>query len=272
MMIDEIQDIRDIIFESINDKNYTAIITTEKNGLIAGSNYALEKLISMGLHINYLCKDKDNVKTGDLIAKFTGNAKQITMAEEVIIGTMAKTSGIATAASKAVKLGKGKCKIASGAWKKMPNEIKGIVREAIIIGGASPRLFETTFVYLDKNYVRIFGGISEALKATHKLQGYTKVIQIKGETGSIINETREAINSSADVIMVDTGVMQDARDAIEVLKEMNVRGSKQIAFAKGVKVSDIPIYADMGIDLLCIGKEIVDAPLLDMKLDIIHDH
>jgi nicotinate-nucleotide pyrophosphorylase (carboxylating) len=266
---EEIVDIRDIIFESIMDAKFTAQITAEREGLISGSKYAFEKLMDIGVDIEFLVADGKTVSKGDLVAKFEGNPKQITLAEEIIIGKLAKTSGIATASNKASKLGGESCKIASGAWKKMPPEIKDVVREAIVTGGASPRLFDVPFVYLDKNYVRIFGSISKALEATKNLEGYIKVVQLKAETGSIEYETREAVKALADVIMVDTGKIEDAIKAINILKKLGVRSDKKVAFAKGVKISDIPRCREVGIDLLCIGKEIVDAPLLDMKLDIV---
>jgi len=268
-MINDIKDLRDIIFSSIMEKQFTAQIIAEKEGIIAGSKYALEKLQEIGVNIEYLIKDGTKVFPGTLIAKISGNPKQITMAEEMAIGKLAKTSGIATAAGHAVNLSQGKCRIASGAWKKMPIEIKEHVRDAIIIGGATPRLFDQPFIYLDKNYVRIFGGIKNTLQAVAHIEGYLKVIQLKGETGSIAKETKESVSESADVIMIDTGRLEDAKEAIRVLKDMGIRNKKQVAFAKGVLIDDIPKYAAAGIDLLCIGKQIVDAPLLDMKLDIV---
>jgi len=36
-----------------------------------------------------------------------------------------------------------------------------------------------------------------------------------------------------------------------------------------VHLKDIPSLASQGADVLCIGKEIVDAPLLDLKLDVV---
>lgn len=45
----------------------------------------------------------------------------------------------------------------------------------------------------------------------------------------------------------------------------------ELAFAGGVRLTDIPELADEGIDILCIGKEIVDAQLLDMRLDVIQE-
>ena len=42
----------------------------------------------------------------------------------------------------------------------------------------------------------------------------------------------------------------------------------KVAFAGNVKLTDIPELSRRA-DILCIGKEIVDAPLLDWKLDVL---
>ncbi len=262
-------DIRDRIFETIRDRRFKAHITAERDGTIYGSTYAMEKLREMNVEIEYFLPDGSYVMPGVQVAGFTGSPKQITMAEEIVIGIMAKTSGIATAAGRAAELGQGKCRIASGAWKKMPYQIKDIVREAIRTGGISTRLIDEPFIYLDKNYVRIFGGIKPALQAIENFKGYVKIVQLKKETGDVSFETRQAAEAGADVVMVDTGDRQDVLAAIETLKKLGVRSSIRVAFAKNVKVEDIPEYVHIGVDLLCIGKEIVDARLLDMRLDII---
>jgi len=262
-------DIRDIIFSRIRKKEITAQITVEKDGIIAGSKDARKKLEELGVIINFLIEDGEKVSAGDVIAEFKGNPKQITTAEDVVTGTLTKASGIATAANRAVELAAGRIRVVSGAWKKMPLEIKDMVREAVKVGGASFRIADVPFVYLDKNYVRIFGSISAALEAASELPNHLKVIQIRGETATISREAEEAIAGGAHVLMVDTGRVEDALETIKTLKIMGVRDEKQVAFAGGVKIGDIPRYSELGIDILDIGTQIIDAPLLDMKMNVI---
>ncbi len=262
-------DIREILFQPIMGKQFLAQVTTEREGIVAGSTYAAEKFTDIGILPDFLIPEGTHVQNGDLIARFRGNPLQVALAEERIIGDMAKFSGIATAARTAVRLAGEKCRIASGGWKKMPSEIKDAVRSAIVLGGASPRLLDVPFVYLDKNYVRIFGGIGKSLKAASVFNDRALVVQLKGETGTIREETLEAVEGGAHVIMVDTGRFADVEAAIYTLQQLGVRAEKEVAFAEGLRMKDIPRCAQLGIDLLCIGKEIVDAPLMDMRLDIV---
>ena len=265
-----VSDIRDILFQSIISRRYAAEVATERAGIVAGTGYAAARLAEIGITPWHMVSEGASVSPGDLILRFEGNPKQIALAEEQVIGAMAKFSGIATAARRAVALSEGKCRIASGSWKKMPAEIRDAVRDAIVLGGASTRLLDVPFLYLDKNYVRLFGGIGATLEAAASLKDERAiVIQLKGESGSIREETMQAVRGGADVVMIDTGRFCDAETAIQVLDRLHLRAEKKVAFGKDLRIDDVSRCVSIGIDLLCIGKEIVDAPLLDMKLDIV---
>ena len=199
------QDIREILFEPIMPKRFSARLTTEREGVIAGIASAAKKFAEIGIEPEFIVQEGELVRSGGTIARFQGTPMQISLAEEQVIGRLSKFSGIATAAHRAVRLSRGKCRIASGSMKKIPSEIRQEVRDAIVAGGASLRLLDTPFLYLDKNYVRMFGGIERALQAASPFTDRVAVIQVKGETGSIREETLEAVKGGAGVIMVDTG-------------------------------------------------------------------
>lgn len=261
-------DIRDVIFSSVCDQIFTAHITAETDGIIAGAKRAAEALTQIGLSVMYTVADGTAVTSGEIIATFTGKAKQMAMAEEVAIGIMAKPSGIATAACKAVAAAGSDLRIVCGAWKKMPPEIKFIVREAVADGRASFRITDQPFLYLDKNFIRMLGGIEATLHAVKDQHDKLKVIQLKGDFGEVSQEALTAAKNGADIIMVDTGYMEDVVAVNRLLSEHGYRKKIQIAFAKGIKQDSIEGLKGKGIDILDIGTGIIDAPLLDMKMDV----
>ena len=95
-----------------------------------------------------------------------------------------------------------------------------------------------------------------------------KVIQLKGEFASVAQEAITAVTHGADILMIDTGVLADFAAARRALEAMGLRQQVKLAFARGVRLEHIPAMKGLGIDILDIGAEIVDAPLLDMKLDV----
>lgn len=133
-------------------------------------------------------------------------------------------------------------------------------------GGIQTRISTEPFLYMDKNYILMLGGIPEALEAANALPGLKKVIQIHNTLTDVRTEAVQAIEGGADILMVDTGVVEDIERVQSVQKAYGSRCV--IAFSGNIKAVDIPKYIALGVDRLCIGKDIIDAPMLDMKLDV----
>jgi nicotinate-nucleotide pyrophosphorylase (carboxylating) len=264
------EDIKNEMLKDIKNNKFKGVIKADMSGILAGVKNAKEELNNLDLKYNFLKEDGNSVVIGDIICKMEGLPEQLIKAEEIVIGKLAKTSGIATAAKKAIDLGEGKCDVIAGAWKKMPKELKDQIQEAVRIAGGRTRLIEDEFIYLGKNHVRMLGGIEKALKALEKID-LKKVIQIKGETKSIYEEVRDAVKFGADVIMIDTGKREDLKEGQKCLKDLGSKSKNiKIGFASEVKIKEVPKYTEEGVNYLCIGKDIIDANLLDMKLDVIN--
>lgn len=265
------QDIRDVLFRDIAERRYRAVLLPERDGFLSGVEDAVRKTQELGIEWRSELREGDRLCCNRGFAELIGTPKQIAIAEECVIGLLAKTSGIATAARRAVDMAAGQIEIVSGSWKKMPPDMKTAVRRAISTGGASFRICEPPMLYLDKNFIRMFGSIRTALDAAAATGDMTKVIQIKGIEQTIEEETRQAVEGGADILMVDTGNRRDVEDCLRQIEKMHRRGQLRVAFAGNVKIAEIPSMLGQGIDLLCIGKEIVDAGLLDMKLNVIEE-
>lgn len=262
-------DIRFTIFKQIIDKKFTAVIRVKsRQAVLAGMERAVNKAIELGLEVINAMPSGSLVRKNDEILRIRGNPLQIALAEDFLIGVISKASGVATAAKKAAEISQGRTKVVCGAWKKMPFEIKDLLREALLIGGVGIRISDKPFIYLDKNYVRMFGGIKQALDAVKHVEEREKVVQIRGEFKNIDEEALEAVISGADIVFIDTGNINDLRIVNEVLKDKGLRGSVRIAFGGNVKIKKIPLIADAGADIVDIGRDIIDAPLIDMTLDV----
>ena len=264
----EEKDIRDVIFQNVIRKEITGLFKVMEDGIIAGIKEMRKIAQSIGLEIISLVPEGSEVTNGSIIAVVRGNPKQIAMAEDVLIGVIAKPSGIATAARKAVEFANGRVAIVSGAWKKMPIQLKEIIREALILGGVETKMSGEPLVYLDKNYVRIFGGIQETLENIKELGDRVKVIQIRGETDNIEIEAVKAAEHGSNIIFVDTGNVADLEQVGKVLRKNNLREKVKLAFGGSIKLDDISKLCEKDVDILDVGRAIIDAPMLDIKLDV----
>ena len=262
-------DIRDDIFRSVAMRQVTASIIADDGGIIVGTDAVRQAANELGLSIDSLLDEGGAVSSGDEIVRFSGTPKQVAVAEEHLIGLMAKPSGIATAARRFVEKAGSRPEIVSGAWKKMPASDKEMIRSAITAGGAQCRISQEPFLFLDKNYVKMLGGISESLRAVADMNGHLRVVQLKGFSGEITLEAHEAVEHGADIIFIDSGKHDDLRRVGKKLRQSGLRDRVKIAFGGGIRLEDIERLKNLDVDILDIGRQIVDAPLLDMRLEVV---
>lgn len=273
------EDIRDILFSQVSRSRITACIFSDGDGVLSGVELAAAKAAELGLTVNYAACEGAALMAGDLVMELCGPPKAIAQAEDNLMGLMLKPSGIATAAARFVRAA-GDMRIVCGSWKKLPHEIKPLIRDAVTAGGAGVRICEEPMVYLDKNYVEMLGGIQSSLRAAEQLGDRKKVIQIRGkyENGDIVREAFSAVSAGADIVFVDTGRLSDIRKVCEVLlpalrswkEEFGYRDVK-LAYAGGVSFEQLEELRGLGVDIVGVGRAIIDAPLLDMHSMMLRD-
>lgn len=262
-------DVREEILRSVRARRVVAAIVADEEGVVAGVSLARAEAEKLGVLVMQIVGEGTCVRSGDELARLAGTPRQIVMAEDVLIGALAKASGIASRAREFVTRTNGRPRVVSGGWKKMPPAMKEMIRSAVSAGGAQPRIVPGPFAYLDKNYVELLGGIRQSLAAVAHLEGVAKVVQVKGRYADLASEACEAADHGADVVFIDTGRAEDVARATELLVRRGLRAKVLVAFGGGVRLEDLDALKALDLDLLDIGRQIVDAPLLDMRLEIV---
>jgi nicotinate-nucleotide pyrophosphorylase (carboxylating) len=261
--------LREVIFKTIKERQVTAVILGDGDGIVSGAAAASGAVGELGLTLHSILEEGNAVKTGEEIARFTGTPRQIALAEESLIAFLAKPSGIASAARACAKAAGKKPKVVCGAWKKMPLQEQEAIRLAVSTGGALPYITADPFVYLDQNHIEMFGGIRQSIEAiSHALEGETIVVQIQGRYASIIKEAIEAAECGAGIIFVDTGAQLDVMEVTYELDRAGLRKKVKVAFGGNVTLKDLRKLKGQDIDIVDMGSEIADAPLLDMRLEV----
>jgi nicotinate-nucleotide pyrophosphorylase (carboxylating) len=262
-------DLRDEIFKTVLNRSVTGVILADDGGIIAGTREAAEQAKSLGLVVEAMAEEGQVVREGDVIVRISGSPKQIALAEDFLLGFIAKPSGIATATRQCVDRAGGQIRIVCGAWKKIPAALKESMRKAVVIGGGHVRIAEEPFVYLDKNYIRMLGGIESSLQAVGHLEGYIRVVQVRGSTADVAAESCEAALLGADIVYVDTGRADDLQRVGRALERNGLRERVRIAFGGNVRAADLDRLKTMSVDIVDIGRHIVDAPLMDLRLEVV---
>lgn len=261
-------DLRDTIFLPVADRIFTADVRVVSGGVISGVEHAGRKAIELGCEVLVCAADGDEADAETPILTLCGSAKAIAMAEDCVPGAIAKPSAIARATRLAQKLAGDRVRVVSGAAKKMPEEIKPQIRRAVHRGGGSGRISNVPFLYLDKNYVRIFGSVRKTLEAVAPMKGFVRAIQLRGLVEDIGDEARAAIELGAEILMVDTGRLNDLDLVARLVRQAGRREHTTIAFAGDIAMEDIATVVTHDVDILDIGRAVLDAPIVDIKFDV----
>lgn len=269
-MQQQIINIPEILLATVLKRRIRAEITVNEPGVMHGIELLVQKARDLGLEATAHVNSGASLTSGQKIASLQGDPVRIITGEDHLLSPISKASGIATMARKAVEQA-GRIRVVSGGWKKIPQEMKEIARAALQSGGVGMRILDQPFLYLDKNYLRVFGSVNALLKAAAALPDRAVSVQIRGETAPIGDEAVEAAFVGAKVIMVDTGKIADLRTCSKQLKDTNLRDRVKLAFAGEVRVADLPALRREDIDIVDIGKAILDAPLLDFRYDVIKE-
>jgi nicotinate-nucleotide pyrophosphorylase (carboxylating) len=70
-------------------------------------------------------------------------------------------------------------------------------------------------------------------------------------------------------VMIDTGQKKDIATVSRTLRRAGLRSKVKLAYAGNIELCDIPELQREDVDIVDIGRAIVDAPLLDMRLEVI---
>jgi nicotinate-nucleotide pyrophosphorylase (carboxylating) len=89
-----------------NNKTITVKLLSNQNAVVGGLLFAKQTFALIDNKIKFIIKKKDGseVKKGSLIALIKGNAKNILIAERVVLNFLSHISGIATKTNAFVKL------------------------------------------------------------------------------------------------------------------------------------------------------------------------
>ena len=244
---------------------FEAVVEPTEAGVIAGTAFLdPSRAPAPAGQWDLLVSEGSTVVAGQPLVRVTGTAAELGVAEDYILGALGFASGIAARALAVRDQAPEGLAIACGGWKKLPPALKPLLRAGLAVAGVLPRLVEGDFVYLGKNSVTLLGGVDHAIAAGLAVDHGPVAIQVRN-----VEEALHAVGRGAGVIMVDTGEIADLRAVSDALSRAGHRRSIRLAFAGGVRVEDLAAVHAAGADTTDMGRAILDAPILDLRMRVL---
>ena len=252
----------DITTESIVDKGKKARaeIIVKEDGIVAGLPLAQIVFSSLdkGIKFKPVVKDGTFVKKGKKIAEIYGEARAILSGERLALNILQRLSGIATTTSLFVKKVKGTRTVILDTRKTIPLW-RGADKYAVLAGGGSNHRFGLFDAILIKDNHLKFADIKLAVE---KCKAAKMKIEVEVKN---LSETKEAIISKADRILLDNMDAKTTKRAVALCKKAGI----ETEASGGINIKNVRTIAKTGVDFISIGALTHSPKALDISLEII---
>ncbi|GAG53565.1 unnamed protein product [marine sediment metagenome] len=231
----------------------SAKIIAKSSGYISG----LEELTMLFdlLNVSMVFKKKDGeaFNKGDIIAELKGKTKDILLGERVGLNLITHMSAITSTTKKFVEIIKNTGKnVKIACTRKTTPGVRIFEKKAVEIGGGDTHRFSLDEFLLKDTHLRYYkGDIEKILKDVNKIASFTKKIEIEIEK---VEDVLVAAKNGADIIMMDNFSPDQVEDAINLLKQNNLRDKVIIEVSGGINPENIVDYLLSEPDVISSGQ------------------
>ncbi len=251
----------DITTSSIipKDSTCTASLYVKEDGIICGLP-VFERVFTLigDVKCNLFKKDGDKVSKGEKIGEVKGNTQKVLMGERIGLNLLQRMSGIATTTYRYAKeIEHTKAKVVD--TRKITPLYRHIDKYSVLCGGgANHRYSLSDSILIKDNHIDAAGSISNAVALAKKNASFTTKVEVETETKE---EVLEAINSKADIIMLDNMSPAMAKEMVSLID-----GRAIVECSGNITIENIKDYAETGTDYISVGALTHSFKVLDISL------
>ena len=258
----------DVTSEAVVPKDLTveAEVLAKEEGVAAGIEETVIFAESLRLNATAEVADGDEIKSGTVIMKISGNARTILSAERTILNLLSRMSGIATATRRLTeKLRKANLTAKVAATRKTAPGLLYFDKKAVVVGGGDPhRLRLDDMILIKDNHVAIAGSVENAVK---KAKEYGSSKKIEAEVTSIEDAVKAAA-AGADIVMLDNFSPEQVKEAVKALKKAGFFGKVLLEVSGGITEQNLLDYASAQVDIISMGALTHSVKALDISLEV----
>ncbi len=241
-----------------------ADLIAKEEGVVAGLFVfgRVFSLLSDRVTVEYLKKDGDRVKKGDLLAKVRGDMRAILTGERTALNYLQRMSGVATYTARLCGLLKGTGIRLVDTRKTTPN-MRVFEKYAVRVGGGGSHRYNLSdAILLKDNHIGAAGGVKQAVRAAKEYASFVMKIEVETENMQMV---KDAVEAGADIIMLDNMTDEEMREAVRYIDHRAI-----VECSGNVTLENISRLADIGVDIVSSGALTHSAPILDVSLKNLH--
>jgi nicotinate-nucleotide pyrophosphorylase (carboxylating) len=241
-------------------KRASAKIIAKEDCVVAGVDVAkaVFRKVDPQLEIFVRGENGEAVKNRQTILEVSGEARSILRAERVALNFMGRMCGIASLTRKFCdELTGSKAQLLD--TRKTTPGLRLLEKSATVVGGARNHRFGLCDgVIVKENHIRAAGGIKTAVERL--LESLPPTLKIEVETTNL-DEVREAMDSGADLIMLDNMSPEMMSAAVKL-----VNGRLLLEASGNVRLDNVKSIAATGVDFISTSAILHSARWSDLSL------
>lgn len=237
-----------------------AILKAKEEMVLAGIDVAAKVFHHLDERIVFTpaFADGDRLVPGDIIAGITGDAALLLQGERVALNLLQRMCGIATLTARYVEAVRGtKARVVD--TRKTTPGLRILEKYAVRVGGGTNHrtgLYDG--VLIKENHIAAAGGLTEAVRRAKSYIPHTMKVEVETET---LAEVAEALDASADIIMLDNMTATTMREAVAL-----IAGRALVEASGGVNLESIRGIAETGVDIISVGALTHSARAMDISM------
>jgi len=203
-------------------------------------------------------KDASQASPGDILLKAKGPVLDLLKAERVALNLVQRLCGIATLTALFVKKVK-PLPVRILDTKKTTPGLRMLEKYAVRRGGGYNHRFNLADgVLIKDNHIQACGSIKNAVAKMRGKVPHTMKIEVEA---SSMEEVRECLNSTVDIIMLDNMTSDQMREAVKL-----AGGRTLLEASGGISLDNVKKVAETGVDYISVGALTHSAPACDISM------
>ena len=249
------------------DARATAVLNARVPGVLSGGTVFRDamKLIDPDTDVQLLLGDGDTFDAGTHLARVSGSARSVLMAERVGLNVVQRMSAIATKTAEFVRLVEGTRARITDTRKTTPG-LRVLERYAVRCGGGANHRYSLSDAVLAKdNHLAVMTGgdpkkLTALLAAAKAQPGHTTHFEVEVDRA---DQIEPVLAAGVDTIMLDNFTPEELRAGVK-----QVDGRAIVEASGNVNLHTVAEIAATGVDVISIGGLTHSVAALDLGLDV----
>lgn len=242
-----------------------AALWAKSPGVLAGRPFFDAIFAQLGCQVSWLLPEGSKLVPVTKVAEVRGPAHHLLLGERVALNTLARCSGIASAAAEAVRVarGTGWTGHVAGTRKTTPG-FRLAEKYGLLVGGAAPHRYDLGgLVMVKDNHVVAAGNVEQAVRGARRAADFALKVEVEC---SSLQEAVRAARAGADLVLLDNFQPEELHPTAAALKAQFP--SVVVEASGGVTLSNLPQFCGPHVDVISLGMLTQAAPALDFSLKL----